>query len=104
MEELNNQSRRSEEQEQQYEEALKKASAIEVMSKTDGWKYIVSFYEDQIRNFANRILSQKDTPISDFEGARNQIIGMKMIVQLVSDDLKLIKDERERQRNTKSTE
>lgn len=66
----------------------------ETMVKTQGWEYATTWYQTMLADFINQIMGQDERPISDFESARQQLIGFKKFMAHVDGAITLLKDER----------
>lgn len=69
-------------------------SEYESLVKSKGWEYTKAWYQTQLSDFINRIMSEDSRPISDFENARQQLIGFKRYLSHVEGAIKILEDER----------
>ncbi len=81
----------NQEQQQQFDDTLKRAGAFEEMIRTEGWKYIQKFYEARVQSLANGMLLL-DQPIEKFESERRSIMGMRELIMQVENDLNTLAD------------
>lgn len=74
---------------------MKKAGAFEEMVRTQGWKYITSYYQNKLQYFATSLMVE-DKPISEYEAERNELKGLRRVFGEVDSKLDLLKREREK--------
>lgn len=93
----------TEEQKQFKEEQLKRASAFEALSHQEGFKYQKAYYENKIKAFVNDLFNKEDIPITDFEGQRREIIGLKKMFGDIEFELQQLEAERAKENEQKPT-
>lgn len=81
------------------DEAFQRAGAFEEMVNTNGFKYIKANYVNQIQLFINDMLSQEDKPITDFEGKRRELMGLRKVFGQIDSDLTFLADERNKRKS-----
>lgn len=77
-------------------DALELAGAYEEMVNTVGWANIKSYYQTQLSAFLNSVILNDKKPIAEFEGARNELIGMRKMIGHVSSSLDFLKEYRKK--------
>lgn len=83
------------------EEMLERAAAFQLLTTSPGFAYLKAYYENKIKAFVNDLFNQEGKSITDFEGDRREIIGMKKMFGEI--DWALLELEKER-KNAKPTE
>lgn len=78
-------------------------SEYEQMIRTQGWEYAMTWYQTTLADFMNQIMGQDTRSISDFESARQQLIGFKKFMAHIDSAVSLLKDERAKE-HTRPTE
>lgn len=89
----------TEEQKRIQDETLKRADAFEGLVKHEGWKYIASYYENEIKAFVNGLLIGEDKKIEDFEGKRRELIGLRKMIGRINGDIETLNRYREQKQN-----
>lgn len=79
------------------DETLLRGGAFEQMVNTEGWKYILAYYQNQIRILTNEMMNHPEKPISDFESDRQRIIGIKGMIGQVTNTLDSVERYRKEQ-------
>jgi hypothetical protein len=87
-------------QKEALEESLSRGQAFEELIRTKGWEYIKAYYQAKIQNFATSLLIKGDKKIEEFEGERQELIGLRKIFGFVDNDLKTLKDKIENDKKT----
>lgn len=88
-------------QQQDLEETLLRGGAFEEMVRTEGWNYILAYYQNQLRVFTNEMMNHPEKPISEFEGDRQKIIGLKGMIAQVTNTLDSVERYRSEQNGRK---
>jgi len=68
------------------------------MIRTKGWEYIKKYYQIKIQKFANDLLL-KDEPIEKFEVSRNELKGLRNLLGMIENDIKLLEDDRQKNKS-----
>ena len=98
MEDNNNQSPA---QQEALAETLSRGSAFEETIRTKGWEYIRAYYQAKIQQFASALLLESDKPILEFENDRRELIGIRNLLGMVENDIKVLHDQIENDKKTK---
>lgn len=57
-----------------------KFGAFEELIRTKGWEYIKAYYLTKVQDFTTKILTGGDIDINQFEGERQQLIGINKLL------------------------
>ncbi len=87
----------SESQQQSLNEACGRGVAFEEMIRTKGWEWVLAFYQAQIQSLANDLILSNDD-ISTFEGRRNEIKGLRKLIENINSDIQTLTNERSKER------
>lgn len=83
----------SEEQEQYKQAQMDAGLMFEGLIRSEGWKLIKTYYEDQVKAFATRILTS-DADIEEFEKGRWELQGMRKLFAYVDSCIRTLEDEK----------
>lgn len=92
----------SEEQKQAYQETLQRGEAFEALIRSKGWEYVKSYYLNTVQQFATSLLLEDTKKIEEFEDERRELIGLRKLMGRIENDIKVLENEREKTRNTKT--
>ncbi len=92
------------EQEQAEKSSLQMAGAYEEMIHSKGWENLKVYYQSQISSFINAVITQDKKKIEEFEGARNELIGMKKLFGHVQSSLDYLESYRKNNAEPTTTE
>lgn len=87
----------SEAQKQALDDDLKVAGAFESIAQTEGFNYIKAYYQEKLAQFMNRTMNETDKSISEFEGARQELIGLKNLLTYIDGKLMVLENFRKAQ-------
>ena len=91
----------SQAQQEALEETLSRGQAFEETVRTKGWEYIKKYYQAKIQNFASSLLIEDKTAISEFEDERRELIGLRKLLGMVENDIKILNDKIENDNKAK---
>lgn len=94
----------TEEQEESYRDMLKQGSAFEAMMMGEGGTQIKAYYQARLTLFINDVFNQEDKPLSEFEGARRELLGLKRLLGTIENSIKVLHDERNKAKGSTSIE
>ena len=89
---MDNQPDQSQAQQEALEESLSRGQAFEETVRTKGWEYIKKYYQAKIQNFASSLLVEDTSPIAEFEDERRELIGLRKLLGMVENDIKILND------------
>ena len=78
--------------EQSKQDALKRGVAFQSLIRSDGWKFIKLYFENRVQAFATHLLVE-DKPISEYEGERQELKGIRKLLGIIDTDIKTLEDE-----------
>lgn len=87
----------TQEQQEALLEELKRGAAFEEMLTSNGWAYIHSYYQNQIKAFINDMMNQADQPIIKFEDRRHELLGLKKLLSQIDSAVRTFKSHQEQQ-------
>jgi hypothetical protein len=85
------------------EDSLKRGLAFEALIRSEGWEYIKAWYQNKIQHFATSLLTSDSKGIAEFENERRELIGLRRLMGLIDNDLKVLHDNEEKEKNEKHT-
>lgn len=85
-----------------YQEAINRGNAFEAMIRSEGWGFVKAWYTNKIQMFANSLLLSDKKPIEEFEAERYELIGLRKLMGLIDNDLKILKDSQEDEKAKRS--
>lgn len=92
----------SDQQKEYLEAQMIQGQAFEEMIRTKGWEYIKAYYQQSLADFINSIMVQ-GRPITEFEDARNQLIGLKSLLGYIDGSIQTLNKEAKKEKNEKTT-
>lgn len=97
----NNKQELTKEQEESRKESVERAQAFEGLMMHPGFKYQKAYYENRLKAFVNDLFNKVDKPISDFEGERRELIGLKKLFSEITFEVDQARNERKTNRTAK---
>ena len=82
----------SEEQKQALEDSLARGESFEELIRTKGWEYVKAYYQAKVQQFATSLLIEEKKSISEFENERRELIGLRKLIGLIENDIKILRD------------
>jgi hypothetical protein len=86
----------SQEQKQALQEAFQRGSAYQELVRTKGWEFVKKYYQIKVQQFASGLLVQESKPISEFEGVRRELIGLRKLLGSIDGDIKTLEDDQQK--------
>lgn len=83
----------------QLKETLGRALEFDQIVRMPGWKRIEAYYQNKIQQLTNDIILS-DKPLSEFEGDRAEIKGIRGLLNSIQNDIKELENERKAPRLT----
>jgi hypothetical protein len=84
------------------EDSLKRGSAFEQLIRSEGWEYVKAWYQNKIQRFATSLLIEDTKNVEEFEHERRELIGLRKLMGLIENDLKILHDSQEKEKNEKA--
>lgn len=89
-------SKLSEEQQKEYQEALTRGSDLEEMVKSRGWEWVKKYFQARVQGLANGLLLEDKKPITDFDNERRELIGLRKLIGSIESDIKTVENDRQK--------
>lgn len=90
----------NEEQKKAKQEAMTRAIAFESLTHNEGFSYLKAYFDNKLKAFVNELFNKEDRPISDFEGERRELLGLKRMFGEIDFELNRLADERTHSKST----
>jgi hypothetical protein len=84
------------EQALQEQEAMIRATDIDQIVRSEGWKWIKIYIENAIRDFANKTITVGFSTIEEMNFERGKVVGLRQLLVQVEADIKRLQDDRKK--------
>lgn len=82
-------------------DSLLRGEAFEELIRTKGWEYVKSYYQAKVQQFATSLLIEEKKAIGEFEYERRELIGLRKLIGLIENDIKILRDSVENAKKAK---
>ena len=77
----------TQEQEKTKNEQILIGESFQQLTHSKAWEYIEKYFQAQVQNLNNEIILSENKDISEFEGLRREVIGLRKFVLFVKNNV-----------------